>query len=932
MSELYRARSAPCIFSLELGSVEESLGLQRRTKNLKCADEYQQFEICHERSCILNVRIIQGLAITRGRIKDWLYRADPYVKVNIVGTPNQAKQTKHVQSSNTPRWDETLQFYVDPYRDRFVEFTLYDLNRTVNEEIGRDILDISQTCLEVDETIVTFKNGSKIQVKLTLEKNLASEMRFDLSLCSEEQLFIKKRDPKVLMGLNALIKKQDLSEKGEDDPHHLSFGSLEDQRKLSSESSIRISNEALKSGMTSSISFDGLCDDSSTDETQKATGKFLPKVGLITSGGGFRAMIAYSGANKALLESGILDCIHYAGALSGSSWYLSTLYNHPEFPRPEAVQTIIEELKSCVEKHWQVHLSPPWSTKYLKKIIRKSISGQPVGFTDFFGYLVGEQLLRGKMKSKLSDQKVKIEEGEVAMPMYTCIHVKKNVSAKIFQEWYEFTPYEVCIPKYGISIPIQKFGSKFYMGNPITDHKEFPLHYFYGIWGSAFTILFKRFIQEKGRGGQQEILKILSSEEGLKEINQETSSILEETKRRESIVHDFNIDLENDMDESDDEESAKESEPETPDDYHELISNPQQTSPFLETCMDSNEGTKTKVTEETTDDEIGNCDETETDSPIRRKMFRSFTLRPTKGTRRISLSKKFEKIKENFTKKGNSVDETAEHIDTFHAKDENGCLALEKDDLDQELSRVDKYLEKALSSNPIDSRAGRAGLIHNPLRGLTVFPNFPEENCYSPTKPSDQVDFKGYKEHMKLESKKIYLVDSGLSFNFPFPIMLRPQRGILFYIAFDFSSRESDSTHPFRELLLSEKWARLHKIKFPNVKEQVKEYIDQPIQECYVFKDTQDIGCPVIIFFPLINKDFREFSAPGVRRETEEEIKFAEFDLFDNTSDYAIWRFVYPNLSFDRLYKMMEFNVLNNIHIIKTEFREFIDKHGINLS
>ena len=33
--------------------------------------------------------------------------------------------------------------------------------------------------------------------------------------------------------------------------------------------------------------------------------------------------------------------------------------------------------------------------RYLRKIIRKSISGQPVGFTDFFGYLVGEQLLKG---------------------------------------------------------------------------------------------------------------------------------------------------------------------------------------------------------------------------------------------------------------------------------------------------------------------------------------------------------------------------------------------------------------------------------------------------------------------------------------------------------------------------------------------------------
>ena len=90
----------------------------------------------------------------------------------------------------------------------------------------------------------------------------------------------------------------------------------------------------------------------------------------------------------------------------------------------------------------------------------------------------------------------------------------------------------------------------------------------------------------------------------------------------------------------------------------------------METSIEANEDTQSKVTEETTDDEMGKCDETETDSPIRRKMFRSFTLRPTKGTRRISLSKKFEKIKENFTKKGNSVDETAEYLDTFHAKDE----------------------------------------------------------------------------------------------------------------------------------------------------------------------------------------------------------------------------------------------------------------------
>ena len=58
--------------------------------------------------------------------------------------------------------------------------------------------------------------------------------------------------------------------------------------------------------------------------------------------------------------------------------------------------------------------------------------------------------------------------------------------------------------------------------------------------------------------------------------------------------------------------------------------------------------------------------------------------------------------------------------------------------------------------------------------------------------------FKGYRESMKTDDKKIYLVDSGLSFNLPFPIALRPQREIELYITFDFSSRKTDDTPPFR--------------------------------------------------------------------------------------------------------------------------------------
>ncbi len=47
----------------------------------------------------------------------------------------------------------------------------------------------------------------------------------------------------------------------------------------------------------------------------------VPLVCLMTSGGGFRAMIAYAGAFDALHKLGIVDCVSYVSALSGSAWY-----------------------------------------------------------------------------------------------------------------------------------------------------------------------------------------------------------------------------------------------------------------------------------------------------------------------------------------------------------------------------------------------------------------------------------------------------------------------------------------------------------------------------------------------------------------------------------------------------------------------------------
>ena len=47
-------------------------------------------------------------------------------------------------------------------------------------------------------------------------------------------------------------------------------------------------------------------------------------------------------------------------------------------------------------------------------------------------------------------------------------------------DWIEFSPYEVALPKYGLTMPLDLYGSKFFMGKVIQKFDEFPLHYLMG--------------------------------------------------------------------------------------------------------------------------------------------------------------------------------------------------------------------------------------------------------------------------------------------------------------------------------------------------------------------------------------------------------------------------------------------------------------------
>ena len=119
----------------------------------------------------------------------------------------------------------------------------------------------------------------------------------------------------------------------------------------------------------------------------------------------------------------------------------------------------------------------------------KRKDGNAVCFTDIFGQLIGGILEDNT--SKFSDQQDLVLTGTVPFPVMTAISVKATVPDHEFNEWYEFSPFEVGTEKYGLYMKTEEFGGMFYMGNLVKKHLEMPLCSLLGIMGSAFALHIK---------------------------------------------------------------------------------------------------------------------------------------------------------------------------------------------------------------------------------------------------------------------------------------------------------------------------------------------------------------------------------------------------------------------------------------------------------
>ncbi|XP_060582429.1 cytosolic phospholipase A2-like [Ruditapes philippinarum] len=498
-----------------------------------------------------------------------------------------------------------------------------------------------------------------------------------------------------------------------------------------------------------------------------AAKNLVPRIAVMGSGGGFRAMTAFSGAMSALVDSRIADMVMYNVGLSGSAWYLSTLYSHPDWPQKKSAIDLRSELRECIMSSAKLKLFDPL---FWFRVGRDSITSPTYSFTDIYGRFIGEKLLKERMNSTLTSQQGKVSHGSAPLPLYAALNVKRKTSAKVFHEWIEFSPFAIGMPKYGTFLQPKLFGSEFFSGRVLKGNDEMKLHYLLGIWGSAYCALLHRFIKTDKIG---------------------PANVTEERQFYESEV------------ENDFESHGR-------DDRDDLLT---------ETTV---RGGKPPITE------------------------------------RI-----------------------------------------------MKLPSVDKF------TNDIH---GRAAMVNNFMRYLRLQKYRPSRkirldgNLFAAIESTDGL-FKELHEMNPTDAEKMYLVDAGLAFNSPFPLILRPEREVDLILSFDFSARESDKADPFTELRLAAEWAKLHEIPFPDI--NTPEIGSEDLKECYVFEKPDDHSCPIVMHFILINNKFRTFKSPGVKRETEEEKQFGKFDVFDDPDKpYSTTRFKYSAQAFDRLASLMEFNTL----------------------
>ncbi|KAJ6667316.1 hypothetical protein lerEdw1_017294 [Lerista edwardsae] len=239
---------------------------------------------------------------------------------------------------------------------------------------------------------------------------------------------------------------------------------------------------------------------------------------------------------------------------------------------------------------------------------------------------------------------------------------------------------------------------------------------------------------------------------------------------------------------------------------------------------------------------------------------------------------------------------------------------------------------------PPDSGAGKLGEIFNdiltdrPLKGAShnFLRNFAMYKDYMQQKNFIQwrdTVFDASPNKLTPTEPSLCLMDIGYFVNNSALPLFSPQRDVDVIIALDYCL-----TEPFKQQEMLAEYCEVQGIPFPKVNPSEEDKKNP--KECYVFSDDSNPKAPILVYFPLVNCSFKEFTAPGVRR-TPSEMSGGEVDLGQHNSPYKTVNVAYSGANFDKLLNLSTYNVLCSkdkiIHALQCALQKKAKKLGQKL-
>ncbi|XP_055077643.1 cytosolic phospholipase A2 beta-like [Periophthalmus magnuspinnatus] len=206
----------------------------------------------------------------------------------------------------------------------------------------------------------------------------------------------------------------------------------------------------------------------------------------------------------------------------------------------------------------------------------------------------------------------------------------------------------------------------------------------------------------------------------------------------------------------------------------------------------------------------------------------------------------------------------------------------------------------------------------NFTRGLTLHHNYNKNSNFLSWKESHPDAFPN---ELTPSDSVLHLIDSGHAINIGCPPVLRPERHADVIIVLSYSW---DPGNIFEVLQKTSKFCEEHQVAFPSV--DYAKLQQQPEREAYVFEDPEMPTTPILVHLPLVNASYREHKAPGVKRETEEELAAGQVDVNSPASPYTTSNFTYSEKDYDALIDLTHYNILHSRDAILSALSKAISR------